>query len=412
LRAADILPVFSAGNAGPNGSTSRSPANNPGAFAVGSIDNAALIAPGSSRGPSACEDDDATFPEVVAPGVNIHSSDLFDLYAPFSGTSLAAAHVSGTLALLLSVRPNATVLEQEAALIDGAVDLGAPAPDDEYGAGRLDATAAHAGITGSVPPPPPAPPAPPTLFISRGTTGPTTIGDVTGVAGEDVLSYSGGDFDMVFDGSDVGLAGVNVEGFARLDADSFLLCFAANVTLPGVGLVERFDVVRFDASLVGTTTAGTYSWYLDGSDIGLAATGEQIDAIDVLGDGRVLLSTVAAASVPGITGAGEDLLALTPTTLGATTAGSWTTYFDGSDVALTATTEKVDAAAVGPGGEIDLSTNGAVSVPGIAGSADDVIGCAPTSTGPVTACNWWVSPAFDGGPWGLGGGNVDAIELP
>jgi hypothetical protein len=238
------------------------------------------------------------------------------------------------------------------------------------------------------------------------------IGDVTGVAGEDVLSYNGSDFDMVFDGSDVGLAGVNVEGFARLDADSFLLSFAANVTLPGVGLVERFDVVRFDASSLGTTTAGAYSWYVDGSDVGLSSTGEQVDAIDVLGDGRVLLSTVGAASVPGIMGAGEDLLALTPTALGVTTAGTWTMYFDGSDVALTSTTEKVDAAAVGPGGDIDLSTSGAVTVPGIAGSADDVIGCAATSTGPVTACKWWVSPVLDGGQWGLAGANVDAIELP
>ena len=371
-----------------------------------------MIAPGSSRGPSACEDDAATFPELVAPGVNVRSSDLFDYYGRFSGTSIASAHVSGTLALLLSVRPNATVLEQEAALIAGAVDLGAPAADDDYGAGRIDATAAHARITASVPSPPPASPAPPTLFLSRGATGPTTIGDVTGVAGEDVLSYNGSDFDMVFDGSDVGLAGVNVEGFARLDAASFLLSFGANVTLPGIGPVERFDVVRFDASSVGTTTAGTFGWYIDGSDVGLAATGEQVDAIEVLADGRVLLSTVGVASVTGVAGAGEDLLALTPSALGATTAGTWTMYFDGSDVALTSSTEKVDAAAVAPGGDIDISTSGAVSVPGIAGSADDVIACAPTSTGPVTACNWWVSPVFDGGPWGLAGANVDAIELP
>jgi subtilisin family serine protease len=412
LRAAGILPVFAAGNAGPAGATSRSPANNRGAFAVGSIDNAAVVAPGSSRGPSACADDDATFPELVAPGVNVRSSDLFDLYAPFSGTSLAAAHVAGTLALLLSVRPNATVLDQEAALLEGAVDLGAPGADDEYGAGRLDAERARDRIAAIVPPAPPAPPAPPTLFLSRGPTGPATIGDVTGVAGEDVLSFNGSDFDMVFDGSDVGLAGVNVEGFARLDADSFLLSFGADVTLPGVGRAERFDIVRFDAGSLGPVTAGTFSWYVDGSDVGLSASTEQVDAIDVLGDGRVLVSTAGAVSVTGVSGAGEDLLALTPTSLGATTAGSWTLYFDGSDVGLTGTTEKVDAAAVAPSGDIELSTNGAVSAPGVAGSADDVLACASTSTGPTTACNWWASPVFDGAPWGLGAANVDAVEVP
>jgi subtilisin family serine protease len=412
LRAANILPVFSAGNAGPNGLTSRSPANNPGAFAVGAIDNGALIAPGSSRGPSACADDAPTYPELVAPGVSIFSSDLFDTYARFSGTSIAAAHVSGTLALLLSVRPNATALDQETALREGAVDLGAPAADDVYGAGRLDAANAHARITSNVAPPPPPVAAPPTLFLSRGATGPTTIGDVTGVAGEDVLSYNGSDFDMLFDGSDVGLAGKNVEAFARLDADSFVFSFGANVTLPGVGAVERFDAVRFDASSLGPTTAGTFSWYVDGSDVGLSATGEEIDALEVLGDGRVLVSTVGTVSVTGASGAGEDLLALKPTSLGATTAGTWTVYFDGSDVALTASTEKVDAAAVAPNGDVELSTTGAVSVPGIAGTADDVIGCAPTSIGPATACNWWVSPVFDGGPWGLGSANIDAMDLP
>jgi subtilase family protein len=348
----------------------------------------------------------------VAPGVSIYSSDLFDLYAWFSGTSIAAAHVSGTLALLLSVRPNATAIDQETALKEGAVDLGPLAADDVYGAGRLDADRAYARITSNVPPPPPAPPAPATLFLSRGATGPTTIGDVTGVAGEDILSYNGSDFDMLFDGSDVGLAGKNVDGFARLDADSFVLSVGANVTLPGVGLVERFDAVRFDASSLGPNTAGTFSWYVDGSDVGLSATGEEIDAIEVLGDGRVLLSTVGTVSVPGASGAGEDLLALAPTSLGATTAGTWTVYFDGSDVALTATSEKVDAAAVAPNGDVDLSTTGAVSVPGISGTADDVIGCAPTSIGPTTGCNWWASPVFDGGPWGLGSANIDAIDLP
>jgi hypothetical protein len=53
-----------------------------------------------------------------------------------------------------------------------------------------------------------------------------------------------------------------------------------------------------------------------------------------------------------------------------------------------------------------------VSVPGIAGSADDVIGCAPTSTGPATTCNWWASPLFDDGPWGLAAANIDAVEVP
>jgi subtilisin family serine protease len=410
LRAVDILPVFAAGNAGPADGSSRSPGNNPGALAVGAVDAGSFVAPFSSRGPSACLDDEA-YPDVAAPGVSVWSADLFDQYRSLSGTSMAAAHASGALALLLGARPNASVAEQEAALRIGAFDLGAPDTDSEYGSGRLDAKAAYDLVVAQVPSVPP-PAAPPDLFLSRGPTGPATIGDVTGVGGEDVLSYGRDGFDMLFDGSDVGLAGVNVEAFARLDADSFVLSFGTNVTLPGVGLVERFDVVRFDATSLGTVTAGTYSWYVDGSDVGLSATGEQIDAIEVLADGRVLLSPVGTVSVTGAIGAGEDLLALRPTSLGATTAGTWTVYFDGSDVALTGTGEKLDGAAVGPDGLIELSTIGAFAVPGLSGTADDGFACSPRSTGPATACNWWVSPVFDGAPWGLATVNVDALEVP
>ena len=42
----------------------------------------------------------------------------------------------------------------------------------------------------------------------------------------------------------------------------------------------------------------------------------------------------AAVGVTGVSGADEDLLAFTPRTLGATTSGSFSLYFDGSDVGL------------------------------------------------------------------------------
>src|SRR4030042_6296378 len=98
LRAADILPVFSAGNYGPNGSTSASPANYPEAFAVGAVDNNDQIAAFSSRGPSACGETQSIYPELVAPGVGIKSTDLYGFYTYATGTSLAAPQVSGALA--------------------------------------------------------------------------------------------------------------------------------------------------------------------------------------------------------------------------------------------------------------------------------------------------------------------------
>jgi subtilisin family serine protease len=159
LRAAGILPVFAAGNGGPSSNTSYSPSNNPAAFAVGAVDNNDQIYAYSSRGPSTCGGSTGPFPEMVAPGVNVRTTELYGLYATETGTSLAAPHVAGGLALLLSAYPNLDSGMQEQALINTAVDLGASSPDDEFGYGRLDLFSAFnwaASAPTSTPPPPTA----------------------------------------------------------------------------------------------------------------------------------------------------------------------------------------------------------------------------------------------------------------
>jgi len=145
LRAAGILPIFAAGNYGSGASTSASPSNNPSAFAVGAINNNNAIYSLSSRGPTTCSA--GVFPDIVAPGVNINTTDRFGLYFPSTGTSLAAPHVAGALALLLSAYPNLTAAQQESALINSAIDLGVVGPDDTYGYGRLDILAAYTWLT-------------------------------------------------------------------------------------------------------------------------------------------------------------------------------------------------------------------------------------------------------------------------
>ena len=67
--AAGITPIFAAGNYGPAGGSSPSPANNPSAFAVGAIDDTSAILSSSSRGPTSCgRTTTVTYPAVVAPG--------------------------------------------------------------------------------------------------------------------------------------------------------------------------------------------------------------------------------------------------------------------------------------------------------------------------------------------------------
>jgi len=145
LKAAGIAVVFSAGNSGPGANTSISPANIAESFAIGAVDNAQNIASFSSRGTSTC--DSAIFPEIVAPGVLVNTTDLallgMPLYANQSGTSFAAPHISAVMALLLSAFPDKSVAELEDALIQSAIDLGTPGADNDYGYGLVDAEAAY-----------------------------------------------------------------------------------------------------------------------------------------------------------------------------------------------------------------------------------------------------------------------------
>lgn len=155
LRAAGVAVVFAGGNYGPGSYTSVSPANAPGGFAVGAVDSSAGLMIQSSRGPSAC--DGTVYPEVVAPGVNVRTADLTfggvypSSYAWVSGTSYAAPHIAGGVALLLGAHPAATVDDLEQALAETAVDLGPAGPDQDAGYGLIDLVAAESRLA-SVPP--------------------------------------------------------------------------------------------------------------------------------------------------------------------------------------------------------------------------------------------------------------------
>ncbi len=143
LRLVGILPVFAAGNYGPNSSSSVSPANYPQALAVGAVDNSGVLQSFSSRGPSTCGETSSIYPELVAPGANITTTDLYGLYAQENGTSISAPHASGVLALLLNAFPGISTESQAAALMNTAADLGPSGPDNDFGYGMLDALAAY-----------------------------------------------------------------------------------------------------------------------------------------------------------------------------------------------------------------------------------------------------------------------------
>lgn len=147
LKAADIAVVFAAGNEGPNPSTSLSPANYPEGLATGAVDETLAVAGFSGRGPSAC--DGSIYPVTASPGVNVRSSDLTyggafpDSYRVVYGTSFAASHAAGTIAVLSGALPAATVADIETAIRDTAADLDLNGPDNAYGYGLIDAYQAY-----------------------------------------------------------------------------------------------------------------------------------------------------------------------------------------------------------------------------------------------------------------------------
>jgi hypothetical protein len=106
----NVVAVVAAGNEGDLGATFPGEpalqAINGSAIAVGAVDSNGLFAEFSNPAgfPS-------PYPYVVAPGVEILSTTPNDGYAGFSGTSMAAPHVAGVVALMQQANPNLTPSE-------------------------------------------------------------------------------------------------------------------------------------------------------------------------------------------------------------------------------------------------------------------------------------------------------------
>ena len=247
---------------------------------------------------------------------------------------------------------------------------------------------------------PPPPPAPPALRVSLQSNG--TIGDLA-YADEDVLVYNNG-WSIVFDGSAHGLP-KDVDALAILGDGSWLLSPDAPLkNLPGIGsaTVDDSDIVRY------VPATGQYSWYFDGSDVGLTTAAEDIDALAVLPDGDLLISALGAVAVPGVSAADEDVLRFDGATGSNTTSGAWSLYIDGSD--LSSELGSVDGLAVN-GSNVYLSAADAVTLGGQSMAPGDVFACAGLTPGDTTRCAS-LSRFWQGTAAGLAAGaDVDALEL-
>ncbi len=141
---AGVVFVAAAGNEGPEEDTVGYPAKFEGVIAVAATDSADVVASFSSRGPEV---------DVAAPGVSIFSTTKSGGYATMSGTSMAAPHVTGAVALVLQ-SPIAgkswdldgdgrwDPLDVERRLESTSLDLGTTGFDTAYGWGRIRANLA------------------------------------------------------------------------------------------------------------------------------------------------------------------------------------------------------------------------------------------------------------------------------
>lgn len=127
-----VLMVAAAGNKGP-GARPAYPAGYPEVLAVTATDADDRLYVKANRG---------SYVAMAAPGVDVLAPGAARSHQLQSGTSFAAAHVSGVLALLIERHPRITPAEASEALAASAVDLGRPGRDDEFGAGLISAAGA------------------------------------------------------------------------------------------------------------------------------------------------------------------------------------------------------------------------------------------------------------------------------
>jgi subtilisin family serine protease len=124
-----IVLVAAAGNAGPRAAPAF-PAAYPGVIAVTAVDEADRRYQHANRG---------SYIAVAAPGVDILAPVERGRHSYLSGTSFAAAYVSGIAALLLEREPTLGAVTLAELIAAGADDLGPAGRDDDFGAGRVNA---------------------------------------------------------------------------------------------------------------------------------------------------------------------------------------------------------------------------------------------------------------------------------
>jgi hypothetical protein len=123
-----VVLIAAAGNAGPK-SPPLYPAADPNVIAVTAVDTNDKLLPQANQG---------AYIAVAAPGVDVVEPAPNAGYQVTTGTSVAAAHVSGVAALLIEHDPTIDEATVRELLTSSAKDLGTHGRDDQFGWGLVD----------------------------------------------------------------------------------------------------------------------------------------------------------------------------------------------------------------------------------------------------------------------------------
>ena len=101
-------------------------------------------------------------------------------------------------------------------------------------------------------------------------------------ADEDIVLFDEvtGEFSLYFDGCKVGLSHTDVDAITLLDDQSILISLKCSTTVQNYGYVGQEDILRFNPTALGGNTAGIFTLYKKGSDMGLHGNYLNIDGVD------------------------------------------------------------------------------------------------------------------------------------
>ncbi len=193
------------------------------------------------------------------------------------------------------------------------------------------------------------------IYLS--TLGSATLGGQS-FSDEDVVDYDSGSgtASILFDGGTIFSSDEDVDAVHVRSDGKILLSTIDSATIGSLSFNDE-DVVEYDP---GT---GTATMFFDGSTV--FSSDEDLDAFFLKSDGKMLISTTGSATIGSLNFNNEDVVEYDPGT------GTATMYFDGSTIF--SSDEDVNAVALLDNGNIVVSTTSSASIGGLSFGDDDLI---------------------------------------